>query len=292
MKCPSNTMFTIFSEKIPEPDMTDLQFVIFQKEACPSTGRVHLQGYAETKRQLTVKQFTKALRTDVNVSGVERRRGSQQQAIDYCSKEDTRLEGPWTFGERKPYQERARTDLHQVADAIFSGNSISDVAEEFPKQFIMYNKGIKTLKSLRTENRHFKTHVTWIHGSTGKGKTKLAWDLHPGAYPKNNTEWWDGYDPDIHAAVIIDDYRPSDKIRFSELLRLFDRYPHMVQQKGATVTFKPTYIVLTTTHSPQETFAHHDENMQQLLRRIDEIINLDEDPERVDLPEEMRFLSH
>ena len=66
----------------------------------------------------------------------------------------------------------------------------------------------------------------------------------------------------------------------------------MVQQKGATVTFKPTYIVLTTTHSPQETFAHHDENMQQLLRRIDEIINLDEDPERVDLPEEMRFLSH
>jgi CBS-domain-containing membrane protein len=62
------------------------------------------------------------------------------------------------------------------------------------------------------------------------------------------------------------------------LLRLFDRYPHLVQQKGSTVTFKPKIIALTTTKSPQETFKHHEEDMEQLLRRIDEIIDLDENP--------------
>lgn len=277
MKCPTNTMFTIFTENIPEPDMTDLQFVIFQKEACPTSGRIHLQGYAETKRQLTVKQFTKALRTDVNVSGVERRRGSQQQAIDYCSKEDTRVEGPWQFGERKPYQERDRTDLHAIWELI-NGASISEIAEEHPKQFIQYNRGIKALHSVKQKHRNFKTHVIWIHGSTGTGKSRTVWEKFPDAYPKNRSEWWDGYDPGIHEVVVIDDYRYNAKLGFDELLRLFDRYPHLVQQKGSTVTFKPKIIALTTTKSPQETFKHHEEDMEQLLRRIDEIIDLDENP--------------
>lgn len=276
MKCPSNTMFTIFSENIPEPDMTDLQFVIFQKEACPTSGRIHLQGYAETKRQLTVKQFTKALRTEVNVSGVERRRGSQQQAIDYCSKEDTRVEGPWQFGERKPYQERDRTDLNAIAQHIAEGASISDVADNFPKQFIQYNRGIRALKNVRQKHRNFKTHVIWIYGSTGVGKSRTVWERFPDGYPKNRSEWWCGYDPDIHEVVVLDDYRPNWKINFDEMLRLFDRYPHLVQQKGSTVTFKPKILALTTIKSPQDTFKFHDEDILQLIRRIDEVINLDE----------------
>ncbi len=283
MKAPMNTCFTIFTENLLEPDMDKIEFLAYQKEECPTTKRIHLQCYCECKKQLSVGQLKTALKSDVNIANVEKRKGSQKQAIEYVTKEDTRVEGPWQHGTPKRCLERERTDLNVVAEAIESGASISDIADSNPKQFIMYNKGIRALKSIKTKNRNFKTHVTWIYGSSGKGKTRLAWDLHPDAYPKNNSEWWDGYDPDIHEAVIIDDYRIQDKIRFSELLRLFDRYPHLVQQKGATVSFKPKHIVLTTTKSPQETFFGFDEHMQQLLRRIDEIIDLDEDPEDVDL---------
>ncbi len=283
MKFPANAMFTCYTEKIPEPDMTNLQFVIFQQEACPSTGRVHLQGYAETKRQLTVKQFTKALRADANVSGVSRRDGSQQQAIDYCSKEETRLQGPFQFGTPKAFSERDRTDLHAVAKDISEGYSISDISEKYPKQFIMYNKGIRALKTTQQKHRNFKTKIIWLYGSTGCGKSRTAWELYPDAYPKNRTEWWDGYDPDIHEVVVIDDFRPNRHLNFDECLRLFDRYPHLVQQKGTTVTFKPKIIVITTTHSPQQTFDHlQTEDLQQLIRRIDEIWNLDEGP--MDIP--------
>ena len=277
MKVPCNCCFTIHTEIYLEPDLEKIHYLIFQKEECPTTGRIHLQGYAECKSQLTIKQFKKALKTEVNPH-VECRGGTQKQAIDYCSKEETRIAGPFIFGTPKKYNERERTDLNSVAEAIENGASLSDIAEQNPKQYIMYNKGIKALKSMKSKHRNFKTYVVWIYGSTGKGKTRYAWERYPDAYPKNNTEWWDLYDPDIYDVVIMDDYRAHAKIRFDELLRLFDRYPHLVQQKGATVTFKPKTIVVTTTKSPQETFPHHEEDMEQLLRRIDEIIDLDENP--------------
>jgi len=278
MKVPSNCMFTIFSEIYISPDLEKLDYVIFQKEACPTTGRIHLQGYAECKSQLTIKQFKKALNTEVNPSGVQRRRGTQKQAIEYCSKEESRIAGPFIFGTPKRFTERERTDLNSVAEAIENGASLSDIAEQNPKQYIMYNKGIRALKSMKTQHRNFKTEVHWVYGGTGKGKSRYAWTNYPDAYPKNTSEWWDLYDPDVYETVIMDDYRCNSKIRFDELLRLFDRYPHLVQQKGATVTFKPKLIILTTTHSPQDTFPHHEEDMDQLLRRIDKIVNLNEDP--------------
>ncbi len=277
MKAPMNTCFTIFTENLLEPDMDKIEFLAYQKEECPTTNRIHLQCYCECKKQLSVGQLKTALKSDVNLANVEKRRGSQKQAIDYVTKEDTRVEGPWQHGTPKRCIERERTDLNVVAEAIESGASLSDIADNNPKQFIMYSKGIRALKAIKTKHRNYRTYVIWVHGGTGRGKSRYAWERFPDAYPKNNSEWWDLYDPDVYDTVIMDDYRCSSKIRFDEILRLFDRYPHLVQQKGATVSFKAKTIVITTTHSPQQTFEHHDEeNMQQLLRRIDEIINLDE----------------
>ena len=35
---------------------------------------------------------------DINFIHLEIRRGTQQQARDYCQKHDTRVDGPWEYG--------------------------------------------------------------------------------------------------------------------------------------------------------------------------------------------------
>lgn len=105
---------------------------------------------------------------------------------------------------------------------------------------------------------------------TGSGKSREAYQQYPHGYYKMPTsKWWDGYDR--HEVVIIDDYR-RDLCSFGELLRLFDRYPLLVETKGGTVNFVAKTIVITTPKAPKETWdGRSDEDIKQLLRRIESV---------------------
>ena len=88
-----------------------------------------------------------------------------------------------------------------------------------------------------------------------------------------DAKWWDGYTQP--PCVIIDDYRPR-LCPFNELLRLLDRYPVRVEYKGGSIHFNSQTIILTTPKSPRETWASRtEEDIAQLIRRIDEVRNFD-----------------
>jgi hypothetical protein len=207
---------------------------------------------------------------------IESMRGTMQQAVDYCSKEDTRdLEADFGFTEQGERPLAAgttggRSDLYAVAQLVSEGKRPAEVAAEFPEQWIKFHRGITSLISLRGTARDFKTEVFWYYGSTGSGKTRTASDSNPDAYWKNpGHKWWDGYEG--NEAVIIDDYR-ADFCKFSELLRLCDRYPYQIEYKGGTVQFISRKIYITTPKSPAETWASRtDEDLAQLMRRLTEV---------------------
>jgi len=110
-------------EKEPEEDLekqfegtpqgaTNVRYAIWQREICPDTGRVHWQGYIE----FASPQRPTALKTAIGVrrgdqrqrplrSGEihwERRRGTREQARDYCRKQESRDprdgSGPFEWG--------------------------------------------------------------------------------------------------------------------------------------------------------------------------------------------------
>ena len=203
-------------------------------------------------------------------------RGTIQQAIDYCSKEETRdSDAPFGFtqeGTRPLCAGTAggRSDLAVVVEAIKSGVPLRQIADDHTEQYIHYNRGIERTIGLLSKPRDFKTEVFWYYGSTGSGKSRAASDAAPAAYWKNPVnKWWDGYQGE--SDVIIDDYR-CDFCTFTTLLRLFDRYPMQVEAKGSSVQFVAKRIFITCPKNPEEMWASRsDEDMAQLTRRITEV---------------------
>lgn len=258
------------------------EYGVFQREVAPDTGTKHLQGFVYAKSAKTFSRWKSLIGDRAHL---EKTRGSPQQASDYCKKEDSREPGtqPEEFGEL-PTQGR-RSDLEAISEAITAGASVQEVATSHPGDFIRYHRGIEHFHALVQGRRAWKTSVIWLYGPTGTGKSYFASSRFPEAYWKMGTsKWWDGYYGE--SDVIIDDYR-RDLCTFAELLRLFDRYPMLVERKGSSCNFLCRNLVITTPDSPRVTWeGRTEEAMGQLLRRIDEVWHfpaVGAEPVRVDV---------
>lgn len=263
-----------FSEVFSENSI--FTYAIAQLERCPESGRYHYQGYCELNNPTSLRSIKEALHSDT--VHLERRRGTAKQAIDYCSKEETRAADPETFG--TPSSQGKRTDLDTCAELIRTGATLNDIASYHPKEFIRYHRGFQALQSsLHSVRRSWKTTALWFFGSTGSGKTRLAYDIDPDAYFKNASDgWWNFYS--LQNTVIIDDLKSfKDMGGFGFFLNLLDRYPLLVQQKGAVVEFSARLIIITSSSSPRDVCASssfHGEDPKQLLRRLEEVFDFDD----------------
>lgn len=247
-----NYMVTVFGSGEEDLPLLDpfqwpewVTFFIYQRELCPDTNREHFQGYIElsVQKRMTELHHLEGLET----AHFAVRHGNQRQAIAYCSKEDSKIEGPWIFG--APKNQGQRTDLDELKRSLDQRKSLAAIADEHFAEFLKYQKGIYAYKRIRTEQRVAPPNIVVIVGPSGTGKTRAALKLAPHAYWKTNGKWWDGYDN--QATVIWDEFY-GHSYPFSELLRLLDRYPYSVEVKGGTVEFTSPTIIFTSNQEPED----------------------------------------
>jgi len=217
---------------------------------------------------------------------LEPMRGTPLDSKVYCSKQD--LE-PFEFGTLPTPGKRS--DLEAAVTAIKEGLSLREMTEEHATVVVKYFKGLTVLRSLRAGPRDpdsLPPTVYWLHGKTGVGKTKRAWELGCAVsspsevwFAPAGTQWFDGYDG--QKVAIFDDFRAKGT-KFEFLLRLTDRYPLQVPFKGGFVNWKPDWIIFTTPHSIPHTFearqTHRPEDVAQLERRVSADFCLDWPEER------------
>lgn len=247
-----------------------VQYAIYQLERCPDTGREHIQGYVELHGNK--KHRLNAIRRllDSPSVHVEIRRGTQQQAIEYCSKEETRICGPWTFG--TPKQQGQRTDLSKLVDAVKKKRSLHDIAHDHPVEFVKFHRGLTRLQSIWFEKkRTAKTHVTWIYGPSGNGKSyrarELAGDPEDVYWKSASNKWFDDYTHE--STIVLDDVKDSTHLGgWSSFLNLLDAYPYRVENKFGSRWFSAERIIITSIHEP-ERYVPTMEDPYQLTRRID-----------------------
>jgi hypothetical protein len=212
----------------------------------------HYQGYIQFKTKKSMRQVKRLVG---KAAHVEVRKGTIKQAIAYCKKKDTRVEGPWQVGEEPRKGQGRRTDL-ETAARMTKDSTIAEVMEEYPGMVARYHRGLKFVRqqyvSMQrgTEFRAPKIMVLW--GETGAGKTRKCMEWDANLYKLNHYEggnvWFDGYDG--QKTILIDEFYGDIKLSF--MLQLLDGYALRVQVKGDFVTLNHETILITSNQHPEE----------------------------------------
>ena len=241
------------------------KYAVYQTESGENE-TTHYQGYIEFQNQ-------KRMQTVKNIIGgnphVEIRKGTREQARDYCMKEDSRISPPIEFGTwTVPGQ---RTDLEAIAKEV-KKRPISEVADEYPGVFIRYHRGLKALKAMYNKeargNQFIVPKIYIFTGPSGTGKTRKAYQMDPDLYKvpihEGQTTWFDGYTN--QKTILLDEFYGG--IKYSFMLRLFDGYPLDVQVKGGFVRLNHKQIIVTSNKHWTEWYNIPDTHA--LARRINE----------------------
>ncbi len=272
-----NVMFTSNNPEGLVPFNAEfMNYLVYQEEVGES-GTYHLQGYCEFVNKLCMGPIKELLGGNPHV---ERRRGSQQQAIAYCTKEDTRVPhtDPYTYGE--PRAQGKRMDLEAFKDEVIAGKRKREMLDDHYGVIARYPKFYDTIQQMNRPTRTVELEVTLLIGATGTGKTRYVYDTYGGKEgdlfitPLNNgTMWWDTYDN--HKVVLMDDFSGAAcHMTLTTLLRLLDRYPVLAPIKGSYTWWLPEKIFVTSNIMPKHWFkwANRMEQYKALARRFTRVI--------------------
>ncbi len=251
-------------------------FLCGQDEICPETQRRHFQGYVHGRSALGIRSVQEQLGLP-NIH-LEVRRGRHEEALDYCTKIESRAPGadPVILGD--PPRQGARKDLDEIKGILDTNRDIRSAFEHDFTSTVRYYRGFeKYLSTLgRARNPEEEPECYYYHGASGAGKTRAAYDLASERETKTyavsisgSNRWFDGYVPGHHGVILIDDYKSNWPATF--FLNLLDRYPMLLPVKGAFVKIGKAVIIVTSNYPLEAQYPDYpDQNA--LRRRFTQIV--------------------
>jgi len=272
--------FTSYSESAIIFNNTDMRYLLYAPETCPTTNRKHWQGYIVFKSAKTLSSASKHLGCSVFIA-----KGNITHQLNY-------IKGPYNEdGKTKPYnpdwkefgerpKQGKRNDLDEIKDELLNDElTINELILERPILYHQYGRTLDKIEDLKMRQK-FRTKMTeciWYYGPTGVGKSHKAFEnYHPDTHyvvPKDNG-WWDKYTQ--QRIVILNDFR--GEITYNELLQMIDKWPFDVKRRGREpMPFTSELVIITSSLPPEKVYWHRDEEdkIEQLLRRV-KVIKLDE----------------
>lgn len=270
-----NWCFTINNpSEADKPLEWECNFVIYQLETGES-GVPHYQGYVEFAKQKRLSAVKK-----VNARAHwEERKGSQDQAIDYCTKEATRTDGPWEKGTKVKSKngstQGARTDIHTIHASIKNGMSYTDVLQTYPKAMTM-TKGVRAVcDAFQTAYTPDDVRGIWYYGEPGTGKSRKAFEEHPNAFRKPQNKWFDGYEG--QDTIIMDDVDKLGACLGHHMKIWTDRYPCSGEVKGGTVQLGHKRFIVTSNYSINDLWGD-DPQMCAAIKRRFKVVQFPSEP--------------
>lgn len=265
--------FTSFQDTLTVPE--DVRYVVYQRERCPDSGREHFQGYIEFKRKLRLNAAKRAF--DDDSIHLEPRRGTREQARDYCRKEATRIDGPWESGDFGVGGSGRRSDLVTIVERLRDNpRELGELSVEFPGSYCSARGGLRDIAAhlLYREARQFRSVKTLVlHGDGGVGKTSWAVRHYPNSYRLTQPDsqlWWDGYNGE--ETLIIDDF--YGWIKWGMFLVLLDGYSVRLPVKGGHTWALWDRIIITSNALPDSWYEAHTLGDEQFNRRLHAIVRM------------------
>lgn len=258
--------FTVGKEFVDGELFTELPpraaFIIWQLEKAPTTDYLHYQGYVRMNNACTLGQIKRLL---CNEAHIEKANGSEEKNIEYCSKAESKIDGPWELGERA--KQGNRTDLASLVKMVQEGETNNAIAKQEPEAYARYAQHINRLRqALIVPTRRESLKVYILIGLTGTGKSYWAHQHFPSLYQPiiaKDRVWWDGYNQED--TVLFDDYRGA--INYNDLLRYLDIYPLVGEVKGGTVALNYKNVIITSNDHFNEWYPQLSHSDLDPLRR-------------------------
>ena len=189
--------------KIFDDDL--VQYMIAQAELCPTTGRMHIQGYLQIKNRWTfarVKKFI--IKTHMPDCCIAAARGTADQNRTYCSKDDTRVPDTETLelGEMSMevgVNHPPGKSLDQIYKSIVEGLTMEQLIEKYGfGVFVRHERALNSAMLRWGKKRKSAPRIILLIGESGSGKSKWAQRNFPNRYRMTfgnggNSAWFDGY---------------------------------------------------------------------------------------------------
>lgn len=177
--------FTLFQYELPlfteKPDWCE--FIVYQEEESPSTGKKHIQGFVILKNRLRQRSVKKLLGETAHV---EPARGNNQSCRDYCRKVATRKDGPWEYGicvnqgsnKRKTMElyEEDPAELRLADPKLYRRCLAEKTNTQFHRLVLPLHNRLwqRVLEEELNKGSDDRT-ILWVYGSKGsEGKTTWA----------------------------------------------------------------------------------------------------------------------
>lgn len=176
-----------------------------------------------------------------------------KRTIQYVTKEDTRVDGPYTFGKvpnhaksQGPPRGRSR-DWDKALDLLKEGR----IKEVEPAILIPHVGNCQKVCHLFKESTGTDApRGIWIVGAPGTGKSYYARSTYSNAFIKAQNKWWDGYTG--QGSVILDDLDKLGSCLGHYLKIWLDQYACDGEVKGGTTPLNYTHFVITSNYWPDD----------------------------------------
>ena len=237
-------------------DAETVAYAVWQYEKGES-GTPHFQGYLQAHKVIRLTGVRKILeKAGYANAHVEVKKGSVEQAVSYCKKDEGRISGPFEFGElpaRKPAPvgQGERTDLIKLREAVKSKRKFVDIADDDDLLPVLakhhkFEAKLREAYQQRDSQEFRKVNVEVLWGTTGTGKTRKAVEAGAFKWSPSDPEWFNGYQGED--VLLIDEF--YGQIKPGRLLELLDGYSCRLPTKGGFVYAAWTKVFITSNTDP------------------------------------------
>lgn len=231
-------------------ERADIDYIVFQRETCPSTGTPHLQGFVILHERMRMSALKKlpGFRNDVHL---EAKKGTSQQAADYCKEPEKRDAGTEFFerGVLVEIHQGSHTELMRVKRKLDEGKGMLEVAQEdFPTYVRVYKAlyDYKRLRMLDSVPLERPMSVFFLFGGTGTGKTTFVFRTEPSLFavtPSSSSSgsiWFDGYNGEH--TLLLDEFTGS--VPLAEMNSLMHGFRTIIRTKGSSAVAAWTKVYI------------------------------------------------
>lgn len=228
-------------------------YCVWQYERAPSTGKLHIQGYARFDARVRMNGVKQAFGQPT--MHCVPAKGSEEENRNYCTKADTRVLAGEELGDYDAKNNQGqRKDLDAIAARIKEGAGVRDIAAEMPQAYIRFHAGINALHVAMQGPpgpRDLTTYYLW--GPTGTGKTHRVRTALPDIYcviPGRDP--WGGYHG--QTAILFDEWNP-ESWTIQQMNLFLDRWDLLLDRRYQNVYARWSTVYICTNINPTAAYA-------------------------------------